>query len=70
MLSGNGGESGENEKEIKRELADPLKEATDSAKAYFSTAFDPAEILKSFQFNYFNHTLEVRRMRTKDRLNN
>ena len=49
MLSSDQGESGQNEKEIKRELADPLKEATDSAKAYFTTAFDPAEILKSFQ---------------------
>jgi len=43
------GEAGNEEKKVKQDLADPLKEAGESAKAYFSTAFDPAEILKSFQ---------------------
>lgn len=49
MLYESEGEAGKEERKVKRDLADPLKEAGESAKAYFSTAFDPAQILESFK---------------------
>ena len=42
------GEAGSNEKEAKKDLADPLKEAGESMETYFKNAFNPLEIIKSF----------------------
>ncbi len=42
------GTAGSDEKKVKQDLADPLKEARESAADYFKSAFNPAEILTSF----------------------
>jgi hypothetical protein len=42
------GTAGSEEKKVKQDLADPLKEARESAADYFKSAFNPAEILTSF----------------------
>ena len=48
MLYDDSGEAGSNEKEAKKDLADPLKEAGESMQTYFKNAFNPLEIIKSF----------------------